>query len=126
MDAVVAAGTAMPYVESGRLRVLGWLNDASHPDYPEVKTLKELGYDVEAYAVVGLGGPKDMDLELAKKISGIFQDILNEPEMRKYLLDIFQHAETSSPEAFQAWAEQQLDKERVTLQEFGLLDAARL
>ncbi len=121
VDAIVAAGSAMPYVDGGRLRHLGWLSTETHPDYPEVKTLTDQGHDVVAYSIVGLGGPAGMKPELAEKISGIFQTILGEPETREYLLGVFQRPETSSPAEFRAWADQQLDKERVNLETFGLL-----
>jgi len=122
IQAVVAAGTGMAQVQSGRLRLLAWVSGQTHPDYPQVKTLKDLGYDVEAYSVVGLGGPKDMDPALVSKISGIFQRILSEPETRKYMMEQFQYPQSSNPADFKVWAEQQLDKEREILQRFGLLD----
>lgn len=123
IDAIVAAGSAMPYVDSGRLRLLAWVSGDPHPDYPEVKTLKELGHDVEAYSIVGLGGPKGMDPALVKKISGIFQQILAEPDTKEFLLGMFQRPSPSDPETFYNWAKNQLDKERQTLEEFNLLDA---
>ena len=122
VDAVVAAGTAMPYVDSGRLRLLAWVSRDDHPKYPGVKTLRQLGYDVDAYSIVGLGGPKGMDPALVEKISGIFRQILTEPETEQFLLGVFQHPEPTSPQAFSAWAQQQLPKERATLEAFGLLD----
>lgn len=122
VDAIVAAGSAMPYVDSGRLRLLAWVSGSPHPGYPEVKTLKQLGYDVEAYSIVGLGGPKGMDPALAKKISGIFQQILAEPETENFLLGVFQRPTTSDPETFTNWAKKQLDVERETLEKFGLLE----
>lgn len=123
VKAIVAAGSAMPYVESGRMRLLGWLSRVPHPKYPDVKTFKDMGYDVEAYSIVGLGGPKGMDPALATKISSIFQRILSEPETREFMLGVFQNPELSSPQAFRAWAEQQLDKERQNLDAFGLLNS---
>lgn len=123
VDAVVAAGSGMPYVDSGRMRLLAWVSGKPHPKYPDVKTLKQLGYDVEAYSIVGLGGPAGMDPALVQRISGLFQQILHEPETEAFMLSVFQSPATSSPEAFSEWAKNQLDKERVILDEFGLLDA---
>jgi len=125
VEAVVAAGSGMPYVDSGRLRLLAWVSAEPHPKYPDVKTLKQLGHDTEAYSIVGLGGPKGMDPALAKKISDIFQQILKEPETEAYMLGVFQNPSTTGPEAFHKWAVEQLDKERATLDEFGLLPESK-
>jgi len=53
---VTASGPAAvyPHVKSGKLRALANWGVKPHPALPDVKPLKDLGYDVEAYLWVGL------------------------------------------------------------------------
>jgi tripartite-type tricarboxylate transporter receptor subunit TctC len=53
-------GMAVPHVEAGKLRVLAAWGAKRHPAFPDVPTLKELGYDVENYVWSGVFAPKGM------------------------------------------------------------------
>jgi tripartite-type tricarboxylate transporter receptor subunit TctC len=43
-----------PHIKSGKLRALGLTDVKRSPSFSDVPTMKELGYDVEAYLWVGL------------------------------------------------------------------------
>lgn len=49
---------AVPHVQSQKLRVLASWGAKRHPAFPDVPTLKELGYDVEFYVWSGVFVPK--------------------------------------------------------------------
>lgn len=51
-------GMAVPHVEAGKLRILASWGAKRHPAFPDVPTLKELGYNVENYVWSGLFAPK--------------------------------------------------------------------
>lgn len=58
VDAVsVGAGEVLANVESGELRVLAVLHDERVPQYPDVSTARELGYDIEIASWGGFGVP---------------------------------------------------------------------
>jgi tripartite-type tricarboxylate transporter receptor subunit TctC len=49
---------ALPHVQAKKLRTLASFGSARHPAFPEVPTLKELGYDVEYNLWAGMFAPK--------------------------------------------------------------------
>ncbi|HZF03149.1 MAG TPA: tripartite tricarboxylate transporter substrate binding protein [Patescibacteria group bacterium] len=51
-------GPAAPHVKSGKFRALAVSGAARHPHFPDVPTLRELGYDVEYYLWIGMFAPK--------------------------------------------------------------------
>jgi tripartite-type tricarboxylate transporter receptor subunit TctC len=51
-------GPAMPHVKSGKFRALAVSGATRHPAFPDVPTMRELGYDVEYYLWIGLFAPK--------------------------------------------------------------------
>jgi tripartite-type tricarboxylate transporter receptor subunit TctC len=53
----IAAANAQ--IKAGKLRALASFGGQRSPAYPDVPTLKELGYDIEFYLWVGLFAPKD-------------------------------------------------------------------
>ncbi len=53
------AGVASPHIKSGKLRPLALTGATRHPYFPDIPTLKELGYDVEYYLWIGLFAPKN-------------------------------------------------------------------
>src|SRR5690606_20712512 len=54
IEAIVAGGSAMPFVDEGRLRLLAWLAPQRNPRLPDVPTLRDLGYPFEVLAPVGV------------------------------------------------------------------------
>jgi tripartite-type tricarboxylate transporter receptor subunit TctC len=54
-----AIGPAMAHVRAGTLRALAVFSDKRLQAFPDVPTLKELGYKVEARALYGILAPKD-------------------------------------------------------------------
>lgn len=49
---------AVPHVQNQKMRVLASWGATRHPAFPDVPTLKELGYDVEFYVWSGVFAPK--------------------------------------------------------------------
>jgi len=117
---IVAGGSAMPFVDAGRLRLLAWLAPQRNPRLPDTPTLRELGYPVEVAAPVGIGGPKGMKPEHVRFYEQTFQKLLNEPEVRAFLDENYQRVDFMDSQAFQAWATRQLPIEKEIVTRFNL------
>lgn len=81
VQAIVSASTVLPYVASGRMRVLAALGEQRSDDLPEVATLKEQGYAVVHTSPVGFAGPKGMDPAVARKLADAMAATHAEPEV---------------------------------------------
>lgn len=69
IDAVVASvPEAMPQIEAGELRLLSVMDEKRHPDFPDVPTLQESGYDWTAVGWRGLALPKGTPPEIVEKM----------------------------------------------------------
>ncbi|MCY1531971.1 Tripartite tricarboxylate transporter family receptor [compost metagenome] len=59
VDAIVQnPSDVTSYIQSGRLRLLASASPVRWPEFPDVPTLKEAGYDVEIDSWLGLAVPK--------------------------------------------------------------------
>lgn len=120
IDMIVAGGTAMPMVDSGHFRLLAWMSPSRNARMPQVPMLRELGYPVEAVAPVGVGGPKGMDPAHVAYYERIFQQLLDDKEVREYLDLNYQRMDFMDSKAFTAWARRQLPIEQEIVKRFNL------
>ncbi len=78
VDAIANSGWA-PLVDAGKFRVLALLGPQRVPRFPQVPTLKELGYDVVWEAPVGFFGPKGIPKPVVNKLQDAFQKGIDSP-----------------------------------------------
>lgn len=62
-----------PMVQQGRLRALAIYSSQRNAQFPDVPTMKELGWDVTTRSVVGIAGPKGMDPKIVQALQTAFQ-----------------------------------------------------
>ena len=77
-----------PYVDSGRLRLLVTFGEARTRRWPQVPTLKELGYPIVANSPYGLVGPRGLPAAQVQRLHDAFKAALFDPrhlnELAKY------------------------------------------
>ena len=85
VNAVSNSTSWAPHVESGELRLLVTWGEKRSKKWPDVPTLKELGYGLVANSPWGLAGPKGMDPKIVKKLHDAFKKGMEEPAFLKTL-----------------------------------------
>ena len=93
----VAAGQVMagvnsngfaPFVDSGQLRLLVIFSETRNKRWPQVPTLKELGFDIVANSPYGLAGPRGLSEPIVRTLHDAFKSALFDPmhlaEMAKF------------------------------------------
>ncbi|MBM3739340.1 MAG: tripartite tricarboxylate transporter substrate binding protein [Acidobacteria bacterium] len=75
-------GVAYPHVSAGKMRAIAHSGVKPLTDFPEVKSLKELGYDVEFYLWAGFFGPRGMPGNVMRTLRGATTAVMNSEEMR--------------------------------------------
>jgi len=70
-----------PLVASGQLRLLMMLGGERSKKWPDVPTLKELGYTYEFDSPFGLAGPKGMDPAIVKTLHDAFKKAYDDPKV---------------------------------------------
>lgn len=99
-----AAGSVLPFVDSGDLRLLMSF-DAVAPDWmPQLPTAKSLGYDLAYPAPYGLVGPKGMPSEVVRKLDAAFKTAVDSPEYASLLKGLRQTYWYQGPDSYARWA----------------------
>jgi tripartite-type tricarboxylate transporter receptor subunit TctC len=73
---------AVPHVQSQKMRVLAGWGAKRHPAFPDVPTLKELGYDVEFYVWSGVFAPKGVPEPILATLRDAIRKAVAFPEFR--------------------------------------------
>ena len=74
------------HVASGKLRLLAIASGDRHPDYPDVPTLKEKGYDVVLGNYSGFVAPKGTAPEKVKALDDAIGKCMQDPKIIDFLL----------------------------------------
>ena len=78
----------VPYVDSGKLRLLATFGERRSARWANVPTLKELGYGVSAMSPYGLVGPRGMEPHIVQALHDAFKialfDVQHVAELAKY------------------------------------------
>ena len=80
-----------PYVDSGKLRLLVTFGEQRSRRWPQVPTLRELGFPIVATSPYGIAGPRALPSEIVATLHNAFKAALFDPrhlaELQKYDLE---------------------------------------
>lgn len=86
VDAMVASiPEVADHVRAGKMRILGVMSDKRDPNFPDVPTLKEMGYDISIVAWRTLGGPKDLPDEIVRRLHDVFKKGMEQPAYTDFM-----------------------------------------
>ena len=94
----------VPQIRGGKVRAIGLASKERNPAVPEVPTLAELGiaeFDVGTWS--GLIGPRGVPAEVVNKINEAVSAVVNDPAIRKRLVDEGAEIRLMSPQDFGAF-----------------------
>ena len=81
-DIVASVPTLVaPHMPTAQVRLLAHTGGARLPAFPDVPSMKELGYDVEYYAWAGLVAPKSVPAPVLKTLGDAVRQAIKEPEV---------------------------------------------
>lgn len=78
--ATLSTGAVTPQVKGGKLRVLANSGAKRLAAFPDIPTMKELGYDVDVYLWTGLFAPKDVPPHVLKILREAARKAVEDPE----------------------------------------------
>jgi tripartite-type tricarboxylate transporter receptor subunit TctC len=80
VDALADSSSWAPYVTSGKLRLLATWGAKRTSDFPNVPTLRDLGYDVVVDAPNGVAAPKGLEPAVEARLRAAFKAAAVSPE----------------------------------------------
>jgi tripartite-type tricarboxylate transporter receptor subunit TctC len=108
-----------PMAVSGKVRLLATFTEQRLKRWQQVPTVKELGHDFVIESAIGLVAPKNLDPAIAARLHAAFKNATDDPEYRRMLDEFDLTPHYRSAQAYRAYAEAQLVKEKAMLDESG-------
>lgn len=110
-----------PFVDSGRLRLLATFAAKRSPRWPQVPTLKELGFPIVAMSPYGLGGPRGLPPAVVTTLHDAFRKAMADPAFVAELAKYDQEIDYLGPAEYGQWLREQYARERIVVEKMGLL-----
>lgn len=117
---VWADGGFGPGVDSGKFRLLATAGETRAGRWPNVSTLKELGYDVVVSSPFGIAGPKGMDKQVVQVLHDAFKKSMADPAFLKALDASSQPVVYMSSAEYTRFAADAFERERHFVQDLNL------
>lgn len=114
------AGTHLGQVKAGKMRLLAITGPTRLPDFPNVPTLRELGYDVDAQWDIGLVAPKGVPQPTLQKLRNAFATAAKDPKFVKFVKDNDMPLGSMDGEQYSRYLKQSYDVRAPLIRELGL------
>lgn len=119
--ALDGSGGFGPMIRAGRERLLAVATGQRMPLFPDVPTLKELGYPVDLDSPWGLVGPPGMDPATVARLHEAFRKALQDREVRAAIVAAGQVERYMNPADYRRYAEQENERQTRILTALGLV-----
>ena len=120
LDFALDPPTCLPFIQSGKMRVLGVASKVRNAALPDVPTLDELGIPgVYSSTYFGILGPANMPKDVVDRLNKEVNAIIQSDEMRARLTKMGAEPGKGTPEEFKAFAESELARYGVLVKRSG-------
>ena len=120
IDAIASSPGWAELVNAGKLRLISTWGESRMKRWPEVPTLKELGYGLVRTSPYGIGGPKGMDPKIVRILHDGFHKAMQDPAYLKTLERVELENWYRNTDDYLAWAKEQYVIEKGVVERFGL------
>ena len=109
-----------PQVDAGQLRLLVTWGNQRTKRWPDVPTLKELGYGIVSNSPFGIAGPKGMDPKVVKALHDAFKKGMEDPAFQKILDNFDMEPFYKNTEDYVKFVKELCEEERLIVDKLGL------
>jgi len=120
VTAMADSSTWGEMVDAGQVRLLVTWGENRTRRWPNVPTLKDLGYGIVSNSPYGIAGPKGMDPKVVKILHDAIRKAMDDPAYQKVLERLDQDNVYKSSEDYAKFAKQVNDEQRAIIERMGL------
>jgi tripartite-type tricarboxylate transporter receptor subunit TctC len=114
---------ALPHVRAGKMRMLATWGAARLAAYPDVPTLKELGYDLEYYLWTGLFAPRATPPAAVRLLREATRQAVQDPEFRASMERAQTPIAYQDADEFRAWWDADAARLATVIKRIGRVEA---
>ena len=114
---------AAPHIEAGKMRALATWGATRLAAFPDVPTLKELGYDVEYYIWTGLFAPRGVPANVIQTLRDATRKAVEDPEFKSSMDKANTPVSYQDADEFKAFWDRDAQRIAATIQFIGKTEA---
>ena len=119
------ASLVAPHLPTGKVRLLAHSGVGRLPAFPDLPSLKELGYDIEYAAWAGLVAPRGTPAHILKILGDAVRQGVKEPEVVTASQKLQTPVAYQDAGEFNAWWKKDAEKLAAVIRKIGKLEGAR-
>ena len=116
-------GLAVPHLKAGKIRALATWGGTRLAAFPDIPTMKELGYDLEYYTWAGLFAPKNTPAGAVKTLRDAARQAAADPEFKSAMEKIQTPIAYQDAEEFRAWWDRDAQMLSAVIKRMGKIDS---
>jgi tripartite-type tricarboxylate transporter receptor subunit TctC len=114
--------SASAMVRAGALRAIAHGGNDRVPDYPDVPTFKEAGYDLIGLNWFALAGPAHLPADIRDKVNHVIIDAFSKPDAQERLRQNGLVSQAMTPDEFTKFIEAEIVRWRPAIEAAGLIE----
>ncbi|RTZ48210.1 tripartite tricarboxylate transporter substrate binding protein [Candidimonas sp. SYP-B2681] len=116
----VVTNSVLPFMRSGKVRVLATAADVRPDAFSEMPTMKEAGFNVEVPSPLGLAGPKGMPTDIVNVLDRAVKSAMDEPAFQQVLQNYGVRTFYMDNKVYTKFAETTFKAEKDIIESLGL------
>lgn len=120
VDALADGTGWAQFVDAGQFRLLAVFGERRLRRWPDVPTLKELGYDVVEVSPWGIIGPRGMEPAVVRVLHDGFRKAIDDPDFLKVLDTLVQEPMYMSSDDYRAYSLGQIPVQKAIVERYNL------
>lgn len=120
VDSAAETSAFVPFVDSGKMRLIAVWGNKRMARYPDVPTLKESGADIVQTSPWGLVGPRGLDPVIVVKLHDAFKQAMETKEFKDVLARYEMEPDYKSAKDYRDFAIDSMKREKDILDALGL------
>lgn len=113
---------AAPHLQAGKIRALATWGATRLAAFPDVPTMKELGYDVEYYLWAGLFAPRGVPASVVQTLRDATRKAVQDPEFRSAMEKVRTPIAYQDADEFKAWWDQDAQRIAAAIKRIGRIE----
>ena len=120
LDAIADGTGFAPFVDAGTFRLLAVFGERRLRRWPDVPTLRELGYDIVETSPWGIIGPRGIEAPVVHILHDGFRKAMDDPEFLKVLDVLVQEPLHMDTETYRRYSLAQIPIQKAIVETYGL------
>lgn len=118
------ANSMVPFVNSGRIRILATFGDKRSAEYPNVPTAKEQGFPVVQTSLFGIIAPVGVPAPVVQKLDNAFRAAVEDVQFQKFAISAGLVLNYQNSAGYTAYSKKAFEEERDTMATAGAVAKA--